>query len=165
MRETRENMWRYYLIWGHYLCITTNGDRGKDGRAIMGNDTGFQTGTKVHGISKSLGQYLFAFGNHAGFLHSDFGSKSKIIVFPVKNNWHEPVNLNLTRESTNWLRAEACKNPANIYHLPYPICANLELETQVKPLVQSLPDNVFIHHFFAPERKPEAPKPVAPMQS
>lgn len=112
----------------------------------MGRGNALQTNVKLNGLSKALGEYLHKFGNCAGFLSADY--RDTIIIFPVKNMWWDNADTDLIKKSTKWLMDEAQSHPANIYHLPRPGCGsgNLDWETQVKPLVQNLPDNVFIHY-------------------
>lgn len=147
MKEFYGSIWVHFLVANHFVCLTTNGTRKKNGAGVMGRGNAKQATLAVKGIEKMLGEYLEANGNRAGFFHEAPGN---LIVFPVKHNWWERADMALVIESAKWLRMEALLHPERTYHLPRPGCGNGKLDwlSEVCPqLVRiGLPDNVLIHH-------------------
>lgn len=142
MKEIFGSIWIHYPIDGHIVCLTINGVVKKNGEAVMGCGNAKQATILMPNIAQTLGQYLRKNGNRAGFLID------ALIVFPVKHKWWEKADLDLIRESGQWLFLEAWQHPENTYHLPRPGCGNgrRDYEREVKPMLIDLPDNVWVHH-------------------
>ncbi len=152
MKEIQGSIWIHYCVPGHFICLTTNGVVKKNGEAVMGRGNAKQATLVLPGIALMLGNYLKSNGNHAGFLPLP-ENDSGLIIFPVKQVWWEKADLDLIRESARWLEIEAHLNPGNVYHLPRPGCGNgqRDYQSEVKPLLINLPDNVWVHHILLEE--------------
>lgn len=150
MKEVFGTIWIHYPIPDHFICLTTNGTIKKDGTAVMGRGNAKQATIVIPEIPKMLGEYLKLNGNVAGALQTH-AAYDCVIIFPVKHRWWEKADLQLIARSRDWLWTEAKNNPGNTYHLPRPGCGNgqRDWETEVKPLIQNLPDNVWVHHLPA----------------
>jgi hypothetical protein len=140
LREIKGNLWKFFGQNHNVVLITTNGMVKKNGEAVMGRGCAFQATQLFPGIAKVLGHSLQNFGNHVALLRSGLWS------FPVKHNWYEEADLKLIAQSTEELRGAI--EPTKNYYLPRPGCGNGKLKWEdVKPIVSSLPDNVFIVDF------------------
>lgn len=151
MKEVYGSIWVHFLVAGHIVCITTNGTVKKNGEAVMGRGNAKQATICIPGLVWKLGSYLRTSGNEAGYLeYNEF--RSRIVIFPVKHNWWEKADRVLIEEGVRWLLREANQNPQIVYHLPRPGCGNgkLNWEREVKPMVDRLPDNIWVHHLESP---------------
>ncbi len=150
MKEFLGSIWVHYGIAKHYVCITTNGTTRKDGQAVMGRGNAKQAKIVIPEVAIFLGRYLRKNGNRAGFLEDSeyMQAWNRVIVFPVKQQWWQEADIGLIRASEFWLRKEAKENPDYVYHLPRPGCGNgqKDWESEVKPIVSNLPENVWVHH-------------------
>ncbi len=140
MKEIFGNLWDFDGI----LCITTNGTLRKDGACVMGRGVAYQATQRFPGIAQYLGSRVKHEGNHVHLLYS-----GKLISFPVKHNWWEKADLELIAQSVWELTAliGALEHPEQVVtvYLPRPGCGNGGLSwTEVKPLVEVLPDNIFL---------------------
>lgn len=144
MRESSENIWKYFRKPDHFVCITTNGFVKKNGAAVMGRGCALEATRQVEGIERILGNRIKEVGNVPGFLLENL----PLIIFPVKHNWWEPASIELIKMSTAWLKEYAENNGiVSQFHLPRPGCGNGRLRWEdVKPLLECLPDNVAIHY-------------------
>jgi len=151
MKEVDGSIWVHFLVAGHIVCITTNGTMKKNGEAVMGRGNAKQATICIPKITRTLGDYIKRFGNVAGTLHFD-AQNNWIVNFPVKHNWWERADLDLIARSALWLHGYAETSPGTIFHLPRPGCGNgkLDWEREVKPIVNHLPDNVWVHHMESP---------------
>lgn len=135
MKEVIGNLWAAPTP---FKIITTNGTVRKDGRAVMGRGCAYQAAQRYPKLPIQLGLRLAEFGNHV-FLFQDFS----LITFPVKHHWHERADLDLIAQSVEELKALI--NTKRAYTMVRPGCGNGHLNwKRVRPLLQSLPDNVFI---------------------
>lgn len=153
MREFRGNMWDYFLHRdeknAHFiLCITTNCTVKWNGQAVMGKGCAKEAAQKIPGIAKHLGEFIDTFGPNAGYFAQVAPKEEwahKVIVFPVKYQYWLSADLDLIRGSALWLRTDATINTNHIYILPRPGCgAGGRKWREVYPLVQDLPDNVWV---------------------
>jgi hypothetical protein len=140
MREIRGELWDYYHREDKpfVVCITTNGFVKKNGEAVMGRGCAYEATKRIPYIAKDLGELIKLYGNRPWGVHD-------ILTFPVKHNWWESADLELIRQSAETLRTIALDNLEITYVLPRPGCGNGRLDwAQVKPLLEDLPDNVWV---------------------
>jgi hypothetical protein len=124
------------------ICLTTNGDIKKNGAAVMGRGVAYQAKVRYPGIEHEIGSVLKDRGNHVSFV----GFRNEpFIVFPVKHHWHEKADLELIARSTSELE-EAIQDISSLsFVLPRPGCGNGQRTWEgVKPIVEVLPDNVYV---------------------
>jgi len=144
MREIVGNLWDYYKHNGFIVCITTNGDVNSRGEAVMGRGCAFEAKMRVSGLQYTLANRLRDNGNEVSWLTEE------ILSFPVKHSWRDRADLVLIRKSTLQLMAIAKDDmwKDNVFILPRPGCGNGHLSwSQVRPILQDLPDNVWIISF------------------
>lgn len=123
-------------IW---ICVTTNGDIRKDGRAVMGAGIAREVRDRFPGIDKILAQKLKARGNRVSYLCDvpEFGIKARLLSFPTKNHWQDDSSLELIEASARELAAQFRR--ASEYYLqagerspiviiPRPGCSNGRLD-------------------------------------
>ena len=142
MREITGNLWDHNNA-DSIICITTNGFVKKNGEAVLGRGCAYEATQRIPGIAKRLGEWIITNGNVPCWLTTG------LVTFPVKRVWWEKADLKLIEESAAWLRAVATETlPGHKFILPRPGCGNGQLAwADVKPLLLSLPDNVFVIDF------------------
>lgn len=139
MKEIKGELWDYYDKPDHVICITTNGIVKNNGECVMGRGCALEATRKVPGIAKVLGQHIKSHGNVPVFLVRN------ILSFPVKHHWRDEADISLIERSANWLEAFADYHPMTTFILPRPGCGNGRLTwEQVKPVIEFLPDNVWV---------------------
>lgn len=143
MKEITGDVWDYYGVQDNIICIPTNGDVNNNLDAVMGRGIAAQATNRIPGIASELGFHLRIFGNDINWLDSQ-----RCLSFPVKHHWKEQASLDLIQKSRNELKdiAECLHN--HRFYLPRPGCGNGNLDYKdVRPLMLSLPDNVFVISF------------------
>ena len=146
MIESTENIWKYYRVPDHLVCITTNGFVKANGEAVMGRGCAREAAEFIPHMRKLLGGYIKERGNVPGLIQTE-PDEYGLYIFPVKHNWWEPADLDLIRTGVTELRKEALNNSDMVFHLPRPGCGNgnRDWEIEVAPLCSILPENVWIH--------------------
>ena len=142
MKEVRGNLWDYYGKDGFVVMLTTNGTVKRDGCAVMGRGCALEAKKRIPGIDKQLGQ-LMGRGTRRFCWPLDDG---RLMAFPVKHEWHQKADLALIRESAQFMTAFAKAHEKDtVYILPRPGCGNGHRTwAEVKPLLDGLPDNVWV---------------------
>lgn len=139
MKEITGNLWDYYQKPDHIICLTTNGFVKQDGTAVMGRGCAKEATERVPGIARKLASFLKQGGNHVFWLTTE------IVSFPVKHNWWEQADRDLIIRSRTELCDFAIHNKNYTFILPRPGCGNGRLKWEdVKPLLEVLPDNVWV---------------------
>lgn len=139
MREVVGDMWNYLGRKGFVICITTNGYIKNDGTGVMGAGCARQAVDRFPELPYLLGKSIKTRGNVVSRLTND------IISFPVKHNWFDKASLTLIKQSVKELDKRARAKPQLKFILPRPGCGNGKRKwDSIKPLVESLPDNVFV---------------------
>jgi hypothetical protein len=140
MREITGDLWNHYAKPHTIILLTTNGSTTKDGRAVMGRGNALQAKRNIPSIDAELGAKLRTDGNH---IHSlDHG---RIYNFPVKHQWFESARVELIEKSAAQLDKLAQRTPGNLFVLPRPGCGCGGLRwIAVKPVLEFLPDNVYV---------------------
>lgn len=128
--------------------FTANAFVRKDGALVMGRGAAkqvrdlypqvqYELGSHIKRLDKSSGRYLISVSHSAGF---------PIYAFQVKYNFSDDADLELIRSSTELLGQTARTNPGKKFHINYPGVGNGKLAIElVKPLLENLPDNVFLY--------------------
>lgn len=139
MRETYGDMWAYDKRENFIICVTTNGFIKLNGEGVMGAGCAKEAADRYPDLPRLLGQSLKLRGNVVSLL------TNQILSFPVKHKWDEKADPRLIQRSAENLTARATAHPFLKYILPRPGCGNGKLLwVDVKPLLVSLPDNVFV---------------------
>jgi hypothetical protein len=146
MKEITGNLWDYYGKPKTYLCITTNGFVKKDGTAVCGRGCAKEANIKHPDFAENLGWLLITEGNKFQWV------LPYLYAFPVKYNWWEKADLKLIRKSALELKdciTKICEIHGGAidikFILPRPGCGNGgRTWEEVKPLLEDLPDNVFV---------------------
>jgi len=149
MKNIAGNLWDYANDPKYILCITTNGFVKKNGEAVMGRGCALEAAQRYPDFPRALGAVITIDGNKPSWFYfgPDLGGR-EIITFPVKHNWWEKADLELIKNSTEWLNKEATTYKHNIFVLPKPGCGNGQLSwSEVEPIVSVLPDNVWCIDF------------------
>lgn len=129
------------------LCITTNGDIKKDGKAVMGKGVALEAKKIFPKIDILLSEHLSLFGNIPGHLLSFKGTS--LFSFPVKRHWNEDASLKIIKKSSLFLKAFVDfleeDHPLSIV-IPRPGCGagNLSWENDVKPVIEEIFDERFL---------------------
>jgi hypothetical protein len=129
------------------LCITTNGDIKKDGRAVMGKGVALGIKKIIPHIDICLAEHLKLYGNFPGHLLSFQGTS--IFSFPVKRHWNEDASLKLIKRSALVLKAlvdvlDNGEQPLSIV-LPRPGCGAGNLDwNEVKLILEEVFDERFL---------------------
>ena len=148
MKEITGNLWDYYGKPNHVCIVTTNGTVKNNGECVMGRGCAAEAKEKVPGIASCLGAAIRKNGNvfhgYLGAFVGDYNGQ-KLAFFPVKHNWWEKADLVLIKQSTNSLKTWAEALPEFTFILPRPGCGNGQRTwSEVKPLLEGLPDNVWV---------------------
>lgn len=131
---------------GDIVCITTNGEIKKDGRAVMGAGVAKTARDTFKDIDRKLARSIQAIGNVVSYLglYIYKGKSLNIISFPTKNKWRDNSDLDLIKQSVNQLQGITRNKSCNIY-LPMPGCSNGKLQWhEVEPLLRELDDRYVI---------------------
>ena len=144
------------------ICITTNGDVNKDGKAVMGRGCALEAAQKWPILPLYFGKLLAKCGNcmmplglitqYGQLIHGtadkpawmakkEFGG-TYLISFPVKHHWNEEASLDLIRYSAQTLAFWAQFYGSIV--LPRPGCGNGRLSWDtVRPVIASSLDDRF----------------------
>jgi hypothetical protein len=130
------------------ICVTTNGIRKKDGKAVMGKGIA-KTADDYFNISPKLGEYLEKYGNRAfdmGLFAAFKQEPHHVLTFPTKHDWRNDSDIELIKTSAEQImRICDARNITKCY-LPPVGCANghLDYEKTVKPVLSKILDDRFI---------------------
>ena len=145
------------------ICITTNGDVKKDGRAVMGRGCAQEAAQRWPYLPLQFGQLLRKCGNcimplglilptgqlvngtpeHPAWKAKKELGGSYLISFPVKHHWNEEADLHLIHYSAQTLAFWAQYYSSVV--LPRPGCGNGRLSWDtVKPVIASCLDDKFL---------------------
>lgn len=140
MKEVHGDLWAYENRKGFIIVITTNGYIKKDGTGVMGAGVAKQAAEKYPELPRLLGESLQARGNVVSPL------TFRIYAFPVKHEWMDRADIRLIRKSARKLKQLAEEHPNIKYVTVRPGCGNgrRDWETEIKPIMVQLPDNVFV---------------------
>ena len=145
MQEVQKDFWK---IIGDWRCIPTNGERNKEGKAIMGAGLAKDAALRLPQFPKILGDKLQE-GNHVYYVGNwDY---VRYYSFPTKDLWSNPSYpllleqscrelLYLLEKQTEENKKDGRSGPLVI--LPKVGCGlgGLDYETEVKPTLLSFFD-------------------------
>jgi hypothetical protein len=92
MQEIIGSIWDFHKQ-GHWVIVPTNGNRTKDGLAVMGAGVAKDAALRYPELMELLGEAL-AGGNGVNVFPDQ-----RIITFPTKNNWRNPSDVMLIHRS------------------------------------------------------------------
>jgi hypothetical protein len=98
-----------------WICITTNGEIKRDGKAVMGAGIAKNARDRYKGVDAVLAEKLKARGNRVSYLQDapEFGTKGRLLSFPTKDEWKKPSSLKLIEESARELKAQFLRAKAH----------------------------------------------------
>jgi len=142
MKEITGNLWDFHGYHNTVICLTTNGTVKANGEGVMGRGNALEATQRFPGIAAKLGDRLMHRGNHVEWLFVG------VLMFPVKHQWFERADLELIARSVQELQRFIEANPRLIWILPRPGVGNGKLDWKdVKPLLEKLPDSVYVITF------------------
>lgn len=104
------------------VCITTNGEIKKNGRAVMGAGVARSFRDRIKNIDLVLADSLKQHGNKCRIFYKI--GKVSIIAFPTKILWQDHSDINLIRKSAKELKQIIIDHNLNMVLLPKPGCSN-----------------------------------------
>jgi hypothetical protein len=130
-------------IWDHrdsaIVAITTNGQVGRSGRAVMGRGVAAQAAALFPGIAGLLGRCLVEGGNHVHYLGEN------IVSFPVEHSPYQVPDLRLIEQSARELVALADEQGWESVVVPRPGCGGGGLSwNEVRPILERCFDDRFM---------------------
>lgn len=141
---------------GDTICITTNGEIKKDGRAVMGAGTALFA-RDTFGVDEQLGQYLKKYGNRSFYLglftfpkvqgfEKVEGKRLHLATFPTKNAWRNPSDPKLIEQSAIQIKQIADKFHLEKIYIPMPGGLHGKLVwSSIRPLLSSLDERFTIY--------------------
>ena len=128
------------------ICIPTNGQVKRNGRAVMGAGVAKIARDKWPGLDLRLGHCLCEWGNRLQVLTLTKEVDYHIIAFPTKHHWKDKSDLELIERAAKDLRdVTSCRHWRSIW-LPVVGCGlgGLSWRDQVEPLLSSILDDRFV---------------------
>jgi hypothetical protein len=126
-----------------YLIVTTNSFLTSEVKLVMGRGAAWILKMKVPGIDRVFGKMISETCGHLGryglLFHERYGA------LQVKYRFDEKARVDLIEFSLRKLAEIAKEYPKSIFNINYPGIGNGGLrKPEVQPLLDVLPDNVFI---------------------
>jgi len=129
MKQVEGDIWELWST-GNWIGVTTNGCIRKDGLAVMGRGIAKDAADRFPKLPQQLAWKLKNYGNHVFFF-----LPYRIFTFPTKNDWKDPSDLSLIRQSCEELRMIS----AGRVFLPRPGCSNGKLAwDEVEPILSEV---------------------------
>lgn len=136
MQEITGNIWDYR--GAAVIAITTNGQVGRSGRAVMGRGVAAQAVLLFPHLSETLGELVKSNGNHCHYLGDN------IVSFPVEHSPYEVPDLRLIERSARELVEMADERGWKAVVVPRPGCGGGGLSWKdVRPLLERWFDDRF----------------------
>jgi hypothetical protein len=133
------------------FLITTNSTLRQSGHLVMGRGVARQARDRFPGLDLSLGDQIATgcgSGGVYGLLVSPRWPRAKLGAFQVKRHWAHPAELGLIWLSVNSLIRWDMGYPGHTIHLNFPGIGNGGLSAdEVMPLIEALPNNVYVWRF------------------
>ncbi len=125
--------------YANLYFFTGNSYVKRNGALVMGRGAARQVRDLYPGIDKKFGRVIPHLGHYGYYIEGSIG------VFQVKKHFSAKAELDLIKVSTEFLTGFALTWPQAIY-MNYPGIGNGGLlQTDVAPLLATLPDNVFLY--------------------
>lgn len=115
--------------------ITTNRSVRRDGRAVMGRGTAAQAAEKFPWLPEWYGKQLLA--GRTGVVTCE---AARLVLFPVKERWHDQADLEIMRNSYQELVALRSLLPHLVMPLPGAGFGELPMATALELAVKYLAD-------------------------
>jgi len=131
------------------LIVTTNSYITQAGKLVMGRGAAKTLAMLVPDIASKFGKQIKHFSEYwlkdSGYVHKGI---TRLWAFQVKTHFKKPASIFLIRTTTMVLKRQAILHPDKEYHMNYPGIGNGQLKFEVvEPVVETLPNNVFIWRF------------------
>ncbi len=135
-----------------HFIITTNAMVKRNGALVMGAGIAKQVRDRYPGIDVDCGRAVEKYRDHLNtygcLINVVPGERSSLGLFQVKHHWAEQADLELIENSTTHLYHHAQLNQGMTFALNFPGIGNGKLSyDQVKPIIDTLPDNVQVWTF------------------
>lgn len=148
------NMFVYLKRAKHKVFVTTNATVKHNGALVMGKGAALMAKQCLKNIDFTAGCYVRLHSEKVptkeGKIHIRYGiiETEMLGLFQVKYNWWDSADLDLIKFSTDKL-VEFAKMKSDItIHLNFPGIKNGNLKREdVLPIIQILPDNVFVWEY------------------
>ena len=126
-----------------YLIVTTNSFLTSEIKLVMGRGAAWMLKMKVPGIDRVFGKMIHETCGHLGryglLFHQRYGA------LQVKYRFNEKAKVELIEFSLRKLTEIAKESPESKFNVNYPGIGNGGLNKQeVRPLLDLLPDNVYV---------------------
>ena len=139
MNITKADLWDLHRA-NETICITTNGEVKKNGRAVMGRGCARECAERLPETPLVLGNAIRQQGNRVYFY-----ARRNLFFFPVKHAWWERADIDLIRTSIQQLSEEINYRDCGCVFLPMPGCGNGGLTwTQVAPLFEGCHPHIIV---------------------
>lgn len=139
------------------LCITTNGIVRDDGMAVMGKGVALQCKKLWPETPRILGSllpygnipYQLGYVNKAGEFQTNVivesGFMCRIFSFPTKHDWRDKSDLDLIKQSSQYMVRYANELKLEMIAMSQPGCQNggLSWEKDVRPVLSKILDDRF----------------------
>jgi len=125
------------------LCFTSNGIIKNNNELVMGAGVALQFKNKWPSLALFAGQMVKVHGNICQIICNYDGIA--VIAFPTKYHWKQPSDLDLIKKSAYELVKIVNEKDFKTICLTPPGCGlgNLNWETQIKPMIESILDDRF----------------------
>lgn len=130
------------------ICITTNGEIRKDGKAVMGAGNAKFARDTFPGIDATLANYLKQYGNRVYYLGSHVYDQKivKLLTFPTKHSWRDKSSLELIEQSASQIVRVVDRMGLRRIYVPVPGCGNGGLKwSEVKGILDILDDRFIVY--------------------
>jgi len=138
MKHKQGNMWSIWHETDHFI-FTGNAYIKSDHALVMGKGIAKEVRDKFPGIDLKIGSRI----KHMSEYNVILGSK--VGILQVKYHFKDIAHLDLIQRSIIKLASMASEKPQERFDMNYPGIGNGQLNKQlVEPLLEPLPDNVFV---------------------
>jgi hypothetical protein len=127
------------------LLFTGNPVLNRYGGIVMGRGAARMCRDKYYGIDLEFGKIIKQ-NPGAHLMFTQIKKRQVLGWFKVKHHWQDQADIGLIQESTNKLIQLANRESHCDFHMNYPGIGNGRLiREDVEPILQQLPDNVFLY--------------------
>lgn len=128
------------------VLFTGNSYINKKGELVMGRGAALDVKKQFPDLPKKFGDCITVAGKEYGVILITQFPLHTMGVFQVKYHYKDNADILLIKNSTEKLKKYALKAPNLIFHMNFPgIGWGGLTEKQVMPIIESLPDNVWIY--------------------
>lgn len=141
------NLWNEEDV-ADVILVTTNSYITNSGKLVMGRGAAREAAERYSSLPYQLARMisLFEAKPYGVILLPPQENGIRLGAFQVKHHWRDQASLDLIQFSTNRLRTIANAWYGHRFALNYPGIGNGRLdEAKVFPIIQELPDNVFVY--------------------